>query len=551
MINRIRKEKGCLQIKTTFFYLCPVNSWIMRFYWFFLFILFFSPMIPSKAQQSQRVKEEDQPLRIEIPARSDNETYRVIPCDSNGMIMFFRSVEVTGENQVKWYFSYYDKNFTQIWTKSLPLLNDQDYRIHQVFSDTLAMLFVHTGKTHTNEIDFEILRISLATGTFILNNGNLPENGEIGAFGIRMGNAWFGINFKTDVAQIGFLRMRTGFFKTFPSGIGPQINIQWIRPDTLGDNLSAIVSRKVSKKTMEYYFVRYDSIGKIRREVPINISNTGRELNHFQYIEKQPGREMIMGSYGQETGTNNLKNRVAEEMTGLFSGSVVDNSLKTLSFYNFLELKNANALVDEKEMLNLMKKSSKKNKALNEFSLDFSLLLHDILSWKGQYILITEVYSPQYHTESFTEFDYYGRPYSNNYSVFDGYRYLNAIVTAFDEEGKLLWDNVLEIRNLVSFDLNTKVSTLFTGDDMVLCYLSDGKIGSKIIHEDKVIEKPVFASLDMLYPEDKLLSESKERIVPWYGKYLIAYGYQEIKNIALSGNNKRMVFYFSKVRFDK
>ncbi|MCK9421182.1 MAG: hypothetical protein M0Q38_01135 [Bacteroidales bacterium] len=523
----------------------------MRFYGFFLFILLFWPMTPSMAQQSQRVKDEDQPLRVEISAKSDNETYRVIPCDSNGMIMFFRSVEVAAENQVKWYFSYYDKNLTHLWTKSLPLLNDQDYRIHQLISDTLAILFVHTGKPRSDATDFKILRISLTKGTFILNDGKLPENGEIAAFGIRMDNAWFGINFKVNVGQIGYLRMSTGLLKTFPSGIGAQINIQWIRPDSLGDHVSAIVSRKVSKKTTEYYLVRYDSTGKIQREIPINTNNTGQELNHFQYIEEQPGREMIMGSYGQETGSVNQKNRVAEEMTGLFSGSVVNNSLKAFSFYNFLEMKNVNALVDEREMLNLRKKSSKKNKALNEFSVDFSLLLHEIITWKNQYILISEIYSPQYHTESFTEFDYYGRPYSNNYSVFDGYRYLNAVVTAFDEDGKLLWDNVLEIRNLVSFDLNTKVSAFFNGNDIMLCYLSDGKIGSKIIHEDKVIEKPVFASLEMLYPEDKLLSESKERILPWYGNYFIAYGYQEIKNIALSGNNKRMVFYFSKVRFDK
>ncbi|MEI7983019.1 MAG: hypothetical protein WCI71_15315, partial [Bacteroidota bacterium] len=416
---------------------------------------------------------------------------------------------------------------------------------------TLAILFVHTGKAHPGATDFEILRICLNKGLFILNQGKVPENGEISAFGISMDNAWFGINFKTDPGQIGYLRLNSGIFKTFPSGVGSQITIQWIRPDSLGDCVSAIVSRKVSKKTTEYYLVRYDSTGKIRREVLLHTSNTGEELSHFQYMGNRHGGEMIMGSYGEETGTNNTKNRVAEELTGIFTASLTNNSLKGLSFYNFLDLKNVNSLVDEKEMMNLKKRAAKKNKALNEFSLDFSMLLHNIMQWKDHFILISEVYSPQYHTESFTEFDYYGRPYSNSYSVFDGYRYLNAIVTAFDQNGKLLWDNVLEMRNLVSFDLNTKVSAFFTGDDMVLCYLGEGKIGSKIIHEEKVIEKPVFASLEMLYPGDKLQSESKGRVVPWYGKYFIAYGYQEIKNIAISGNNKRMVFYFSKIRFDK
>ena len=55
----------------------------------------------------------------------------------------------------------------------------------------------------------------------------------------------------------------------------------------------------------------------------------------------------------------------------------------------------------------------------------------------------------------------------------------------------------------------------------------------------------------MLNPDDKLLSETKGDLVQWYGNYFLSYGYQDIKNIVLETNNKRLVFYFSKLRFDK
>ena len=45
--------------------------------------------------------------------------------------------------------------------------------------------------------------------------------------------------------------------------------------------------------------------------------------------------------------------------------------------------------------------------------------------------------------------------------------------------------------------------------------------------------------------------EIKERLIPWYENYFLGYGYQEIKNIALASNNKRLVFYFTKLRFEK
>jgi hypothetical protein len=80
--------------------------------------------------------------------------------------------------------------------------------------------------------------------------------------------------------------------------------------------------------------------------------------------------------------------------------------------------------------------------------------------------------------------------------------------------------------------------------------LSEGKIASKIIHNAEVIEKLDFSQVELQYPNDKLLSETKSRMVHWYNNFFLCYGYQEIKNVALERNNKRLVFYFNKIRFD-
>jgi hypothetical protein len=114
-----------------------------------------------------------------------------------------------------------------------------------------------------------------------------------------------------------------------------------------------------------------------------------------------------------------------------------------------------------------------------------------------------------------------------------------------------LWDNNIEIRNLVSFELSPKVVSFSQGKSLVLCYESDGKIGSKIIEENNVVEKLDFSGLDLLNPDDKLLSETKGVLMHWYRNYFLVCGYQDIKNIALETNNKRLVFYFSKLQFEK
>ena len=463
----------------------------------FLLILASSPGAMLMSQPSAGNNDPDKPLRIEIPARSVNETYHVLPCGTKGMILFFRSQEVADETRVKWYFSCYDTNLQQLWVKSVPLFNDQDYRFKQTGPDTVALLFAHSGKSKNSGNAYEILRIVLKNGTMILNTGKLEEGEVADAFGVQKDRAWLGVNTKGQAGKIVNVSLNQGINKAFSLGNGSQISVMWMQPDTSSVTVSAIVNRLVSKKNSEYYLVRYDTNGVIRREVLIGTQTIERTLNQVKRVTQNSGEELLLGSYGQGLKNSGQKNMPVEVSTGLFACSVRNGNQKAMNFYNFLELQNASSIVGENDIINLKKKALKKNKSLSEYSLDFSVLMHDILFTNDQYVVTAEIFSPQYHTESFTDFDFYGRPYTNSYSVFDGYRFYNAIVAGFDPEGKLLWDNNIEIRNLVSLELSAKVVTFPVGKDLVLCYVSDGKIGSKIIQGNKVVEKLDFTAIDM------------------------------------------------------
>ncbi len=516
-----------------------------------LLILAGFPGISLMSQKPSGNSDPDKPLRVEIPSASVNETYRIIPCGVNGMIMFFRSQEVSGDARTKWYFTCYDTNLQQVWVRSVPLFSDLDYRFSLDVADTLALLFVHSGKAKNPENNYEILRIALHKGTLVLNTGTLDPGAVVDAFGVQKGLAWLGVNVKGQAGKIVNVGLKKGLSKAFSLGNGSQIALLWMRPDTAANSVSAVVSRQVTKKNAEYYLVRYDTNGVIKREVLIGLQSAERTLTQVKVAEGIDGKEMLLGSYAQGITNSAQKSLPVGESTGLFASPVSGGNQKQISFYNYLELTNATSIVGESDIMNLKKKALKKNKSLSEFSLDYPVLVHDIFVKNDQCILTAEFFSPQYHTENFTDFDFYGRPYTNSYSVFDGYRFYNGIVAGFDTDGKLLWDNYIEIRNLVSFELSPKVMAYPSGKDLVLCYVSDGKIGSKIIQEGNVVEKLDFSTIDLLNTDDKLLSESKGAIVQWYGKYFLSYGYQDIKNVALETNNKRLVFYFSKLRFQK
>jgi len=520
-----------------------------RVFMLFLFLCF---TIPTLAQGDQKELDPDQPLRIEIPAKSDNETYRVIPCDSTGVVLFFKSMETVDEYRIRWYFSFYDKDLQYLWIKNIPILSSLDFRFSSFTNDTLTILFVNSGKNKVSDPAFQLLRIVPKQGTFILNSGVLPPNTEIRYFGTEKGSAWFGLKAKNEADQFFFINLNKGSKNKFSLGKGSYITLRWLSVDPEGISVRAVVSRQISKKSWEHYLVNYDSSGNIKNEILIHSGKTGYNFTNFQVIRKENGGELILGTYSlTPSATPGQKMKVPEESSGLFSCSIEKGRQKEVNFINYLELKNANNLLNEKDILSLKKKALKKNRNIGEYSLDLTMLLHKIVRYEDIYVLLGEIYYPQYRTENYTDFDFYGRPYSNSYSIFDGYRYTNAIVAAFDSEGKHRWDNSMEIRNLVSFELDPKVTLFPSGDEFILSYLSDGKIGSKIILENEVVEKLDYSPVDLLYPDDKLLAESRSRMVFWYDNYFLCYGYQEIKNIALEKNNTRLVFYLNKVRFER
>jgi hypothetical protein len=494
----------------------------------------------------------DRPLRVEIPAKSTDETYRVIPCGPVGMILFFKSVETVGDTLSKWYFSFYDPNLHQSWAKSIPLGNGMTFVESSFSNDTLAMLFYRPGKEKSTHFNFSIIRLVLGNTSFIGNGGNLPEETEEIEFRTLHRTAYISYNLKNESARLLVINLESGNSVTLNWSKGTVSKVSGFKVDSASTRIRGSLAKlAASKSRMENWLVSMDVTGKIIAEIPIQTSSPNRFMRDLDFLQVDPENWLVFGSYGTTPVKAGNKNKKVVESTGFFSCKLSSGQTYDINFVNLLEMTNAKELIGEKDIMALKKKALKKSRSIYEYSLDYPLMLHKVFRHKDQFILLAESFSAQYHSESFTDFDFYGRPYVNTYQVFDGYRYNNGIVTAYDKDGKLLWDNSIEIRNLVSFEINPKVTVFFTPDDnAVLAYLSEGKIASKIVRGNSVIEKLDFSPLELLNPGDKMLTETKYGMLPWYDKYFICYGYEEIKSINSTENKKRLVFFFTKIAFN-
>lgn len=521
---------------------CPLKQAIIAVLFLFIF--------------SQEVAAQDagvgpgMPFREEIPARSVNETYRIIPFGMRGFAMFYRTTEPEEGGRIRWYFSWYDTAMIQQWVRSVPFGEGVDFMGVHRGSDTLSLLFAPGQRSKEPAGSFDILRIVPEGATLILNSGSFAGGGLVETFAVSDDRAWLGINDRGGAGQIMQMRLTDGHSTIFPLGVGEQISVLALKPGKLAPTVSAVVSRQVSKKRSENYFVTYDTAGNIVREMRIDGTTSERVLIRARITETGNGAYFVYGLYGQGGAASGSRNHSPAASTGLYTCLIPATGLPEVRYLNFLEMKQARSLMGDAEFAELMKKAGKKQVSLSEYSLDMPALLQEAVPDGNRFLVTAELFSPQYHTENFTDFDFYGRPYTNSYSVFDGYRYYSAVVVLFDSLGRPEWDNNVEMRNVVSRELQPRVVTCMPDERVVMAYLTDGKIGSKILKDGEVNGKLDFTMLDMLHPDDKLVTETNGNLSYWYANYFLACGYQEIRNIALEANNKRLVFYFSKIKFE-
>lgn len=515
---------------------------------FLFFSLFSGP--GSRSQGPQASLSIDRPVRVEIPARSTDETYHIIPVNPTGVLLYFRSVETMNDSLTKWYFSLYDKNLHPLWVKNIPVKTGLEVRDYYLEKDTLTLLFLAIEKAKGVSGSEMIIRLDYKSGKFTGSRHALNGNIVPVKFLVFQDHAYLGYNLKNEPAHIQVVDLESGKVADYPlTSAGTISNLTGFILDTLNSTLYATIRKTVSKNHIVCDLLKMNFAGTILSETEISTVSPLWEIRNPQLILVNPDELLVIATYSV-SGTSR-KNGSFTSSSGFFTCRFRNGIQTDIRSKNFLDLKNFQNIVGEKDLVAIKKKALKKNRPVNDYVPEVNLLVHPVIVNHDQVVFMGESYVLEYHPENFTEFDFYGRPYINTYNVFDGYRYTSAIIAGFDKTGNLKWDNSMEIRNLISTELIPKVNVFCSSSDtMVLCYSSEARIASKIIRENDVVEKLDFSAMEQMNPEDKMLSDNKNYMVPWYGPFFLCYGYQEIKNINSSENKKRLVYYFTKVRFD-
>ncbi len=488
-------------------------------------------------------------MRVEFDAEQESDLYFVVPCGEAGMLVLTETRELIDAVNTKWDFTFFDRNLVRKWKQDVGVAYGADYQDAKVAEGRVYLFFLNTGKIRNTDKNFEIIHFDLYDSTFNAVSGVINSNATFAGLEIMNNIAVAGLITRKNSSEIYFIDLATsGIKRTFLS-LQDEAIIESITPDTANQAIDVIISNFLNRRQNMLIIFSIDLQGNILNSTEIHTVLDDKYLNTARLFRLDSSLMTVAGTYNNFPGRipGNADN-AGIESAGFFVAGFNDDEQEYINYYNFLELQNLKTGLTGKEYYQLQKR---KYKSQSEYYINYELLVHDLEKLDDQYLLLAESFYPEYRMVSDISYDYWGRPVPQTYTVFDGYKFINAVVIAFDEEGELLWDNSMEIYNITTYDLVKRVNFLYEEGYVVVFYNEAGKITYKVMYEGEVAEEGLaHTELEPLYEDDRLMESGYNNMVRWYGANYLCYGYQKIRNNSIYGRNRRVVFYVNKVSFE-
>jgi len=507
-------------------------------------ILFFVTICPFIAY-AQLV----QPQRFERELSNFEDGFEVMAGGEDGLILYRWLNEYDKQGGQLWEFVLLDTALNVSWEKKLFMERNIVFKGYDFSMGSYYFLFQQNS---SNSKDLKLMQMRQNNGdTLRYTIKNLVPL-ELTEFEITDGAALLGgyYNGEPLVIHFDFQEMKT---KVLPGIFGSKTELVQLKVD---DNaITVLVSDKTIDKRNTLTIKNYDIDGEYLNTFTFN-PDLDKGLIFGRITEIENETDLVVGTYGPKR---------SEYSRGLFLGVVNEMNQQQIKYFNYANFENFFNYMRIKRRERVSNRIDRKKIQGKKIKFNYRLLVHEIFKQGDDYIILGEAFYPKYsstgtyydvETSQFGNYGGFrglGRPNDYTPTNFAGYRYTHAVVAAFNSQGEMIWDNSFEIEDVISFSLDQYVKASFTEEGIVLLYLYDNQIRSKIIRGSEVVEGKKFDDLKLTFEDDQVnnyLSTKVGGLEKWYGDTFVAFGVQRIKNLKDSGVElNRKVFYVNKVEY--
>jgi hypothetical protein len=499
--------------------------------WWLTSGLIFTLALASLTSDAQQVLQTN---RFELFTGRDEAPFEVIPAHEDG-IFLYRRVGTDTQDLIQ--LIKLDTAFHEDWKGYLPI-DDRFVLVgKKIDGNKLYFLLRYRDFTRNN---FQLFSIDVATGDFILHDIKnfipfTPTEFQVTKKGAIMGGYY------NQVPVVMYYSFETRRAKILPGLLNESGDLTQIRAYDDG-TFDVLISALNFKKQTTIFIKSYDDEGGLLRNFALEPTDNSH-LIFARSMKTTDNLEIVAGVFG---GRNSLYSR------GLFLAGIDADGNQQLKYYNYGDLENFFKYMKAKREARVKERIERRKVKGKKTRFNYRFLVHEIVPFNNQYILLGEAFYPKYvsTSSSLNPFMYTsgGMPttFMRDGRIFDGYHYTHAVVMGFDKNGKLLWDNSFEINDVKTYTLEQFVKLEVQGDRIALLYLFDNELRTKIIQNDQVLEGKTIETIKTNFGSDVVRREetSMSRLEYWYKDNFYAYGVQEIAN---AERGKRRVFFINKI----
>jgi hypothetical protein len=495
--------------------------------------------------------------RIELPLAGNNSAYQAMPLGEKGVLLISKPDKGSFNVQK------FDNNLERVWSIDGPVEDNLDYISSSYDGQSVFLLF----SKYRSSL-YQIVKVNVGPGfveTFIINTIDRFEITDFKTLGYSVFMAGMVRNEPVLIHTL----LTTSQTRVLPSAIKGSNAIQTVEVDTVNHLVNVSFAVKKGRQT-KIVARSYEETGELYAQVSVDPEDDYSLLSGRLQILNDSVR-MVIGTYGYRNmqSTNNPASQ------GLYISKIVNDDVAFTQYHSFTDFKNFFNFMNERQQEKMERRIRKKKETGDDVKLNYRLLVHDVVPKGNNFLLVAEVFYPEYRYQNPHMMGgmgygrmmgypfgmglynpylwnpmYGGRGY--NQQVFDGFTYTHAILADVDQNGKLLWDNSINFDNVKSMELREKikVQTAINGNTQ-LVYSHNGAIRSKIIKGNQVIDTDKVIPNETNVEGDKVRKTTTDDIDYWYDQFYLAWGEQRIVNAAgdPQTRGRRNVFYLNKISF--
>ncbi len=488
------------------------------------------------------------PFRLELEAPESVFPYEIISLGKKGLIVYYES-EIISRNTAKWSFVHFDVFFKRSWKKDFYL--QRDLEPVRVYNDSMniGVLFNYQGK---KKVTFpnQLVKLNILDTSSFAHTIEIPENTFPNHLIVGKKYSYFSLLYKDREILYQLNHDSKGIKNITPTDI-KELRIPFLQKNPLyRDGALFGILSTVSKKNNQLEIRHIDTSGIVYRN--LNIPEDSRYfINSANIIETGNDSILIVGNYINTSDKSGIISSPEVLNTGVYTIAIHQNNISNTTFYNFSRFENIYKYLTDKDMQRIRKRIGNDiDDSQPNYSLNLKLISQPPKYFDTVVVFVNEAYYPEYRTEENLSYDYYGRPFPSNRTVFDGYRYTNGIVCAFNKNGALLWDNNFALNNILSYQLMPRITFFLDSTDLLMAYNYNGEIVSMIVEGNNVIQNMEYSKVENISSTDFVLENQKSDIIHWYDNYFLSFGYQTIRNPQKRGRSRAHIFYIIKMVYD-